>query len=262
MSLPLPKKPACRWCGESFIPVLILITILSICLPSASLAKKRNYNAPHNHRGILPQYRPGPFGLLLVLKKSDENSLASGKSVMKQIPNADDPKGGGRAICVQDIDAPKGAVWNQILDTGSYVGKVNKLKECANYFLGRNDDGSTTIKTRMVIGVLPGYKFECYYDHTFVPDKNSLVWSLDYDKTSDFDDVAGHWHLEDHPNKQGCTRVFYGCDLKLRNAVPGAVMDILTKKALRDATAWVKKESERGDPTAVPSDQFHPALGW
>jgi len=247
---------------RSSAPVFILFALLFTYLPSASNAKKRNRDSPHHHRGILSQHRPGPFGSLLVLQKSDEKSLDSGKSVMKQIPNADDPKGGGRAICVQDIGAPKGAVWNQILDTNSYVGKVNKLKESANYFVGRNDDGSTKIKTRMVIGVLPGYKFECFYDHTFVPDKDSLVWSLDYDKTSDFDDVAGHWHLEDHPTKKGCTRVFYGCDLKLRSAVPGPVMDILTKKALRDATAWVKKESEAGDPAAIPSDQFRPAWGW
>jgi len=28
-----------------------------------------------------------------------------------------------------------------------------------------------------------------------------VIWSLDYEKYSDFDDVAGHWHLEDHPTK-------------------------------------------------------------
>jgi hypothetical protein len=28
-----------------------------------------------------------------------------------------------------------------------------------------------------------------------------VTWKLDYDKTSDFDDVSGHWHVEEHPKK-------------------------------------------------------------
>mmetsp|Transcript_16642 Transcript_16642/g.37405 ORF Transcript_16642/g.37405 Transcript_16642/m.37405 type:complete len:199 (-) Transcript_16642:608-1204(-) len=186
-----------RRCGPAAALLLLLLSV-SLLL---SAHGKRNRNAPHHHRGILSPYKPGPFGSVLSLKPNDENSLSSGKSVMKQIPNEDDPKGGGRAICVQDIDAPKKAVWSQILDLNSYVGKVNKLKESKNYCVVKNPDKSMTIKTKMIIGVLPGYKYECYYDHTLFSDKDSLIWSLDYDKTSDFDDVAGHWHLEDHPTK-------------------------------------------------------------
>ena len=92
------------------------------------------------------------------LDKSDEDTLKKGNPVMKQM-EADDPddKQGGKAICVQDVDAPKKAVWNQILDLDTYTSKVNKLKECKNYFIKSNDDGSVTIKTKMVIGVMPGY---------------------------------------------------------------------------------------------------------
>ena len=87
------------------------------------------------------------------------------------------------------------------------------------------------MKTKQRLGVLPGYsvstcicsfsnasacwseltpsaltfpcnkQYENYYEHTYAPDKDSLVWRLDYNKRSDFDDVAGHWHLEDHPSK-------------------------------------------------------------
>ena len=44
-------------------------------------------------------------------------------------------------------------------------------------------------------------KYTNHYDHTYVPEDDSVIWSLDYEKYSDFDDVAGHWHLEDHPSK-------------------------------------------------------------
>ena len=95
----------------------------------------------------------------------------------------------------------------------------------------------------MVIGVLPGYSYTCYYDHKFYPSKNSLTWSLDYEKYSDFDDVQGHWHVEDVGERR--CRVFYAADLKMRGKVPGPVMNILSKKALREATGWVKRESEK-----------------
>ena len=66
------------------------------------------------------------------------------------------------------------------------------MKECKNYFVKSCDDGKVQFKTKMVIGVLPGYS-----DHTYHPQVNSVTWSLDYAKTNDFDDVSGHWHVED-----------------------------------------------------------------
>lgn len=75
--------------------------------------------------------------------------------------------------------------------------------------------------------------------------KDSLTWKLDYDKTSDFDDVSGHWHVEDHPTRPGTSRVFYACDIKMRGSVPGPVLNYISKKALQQATGWVKKESEK-----------------
>ena len=44
-------------------------------------------------------------------------------------------------------------------------------------------------------------KYENYYNHKYTPEKDSVTWKLDYDKTSDFDDVSGHWHVEEHPKK-------------------------------------------------------------
>jgi hypothetical protein len=108
-------------------------------------------------QGKLTPYNPGPFDVLKLGPK-DEDALSQDKAVMKQIPG-EGGKGneGGRAICIQDVNAPKEAVWNQILDLDHYVGKVNKLKECKNYVVKKNKDGTSTIKTKMVVGVIPGY---------------------------------------------------------------------------------------------------------
>ena len=82
-----------------------------------------------------------------------------------------------------------------------------------------------------------------------------MTWTLDYDKTSDMDDVSGHWHLEETP--KGRTRVFYACDIMLKGSVPGPIMNYLSKAALKSATAWVKKESEKNPNNTKVAEQYH-----
>ena len=79
-----------------------------------------------------------------------------------------------------------------------------------------------------------------------------MVWTLDYDKSSDFDDVSGHWHVAEHPTKPECTRVFYACDIKMAGSVPKPIINFIGKVALKQATSWVKKESESAPEGALP----------
>lgn len=136
---------------QSFACVLVL-TILS-SFTNCCLAKK-NRDVAHGHTGFLKAYKSGPFDLKL--SAADEKVLESGKPVMKQTESKDGELGGG-AICVQDVEAPKEAVWSQILDLDKYKGKVPKVNDCSNYVVRQNKDGTCTIKTKMVIGVIPGY---------------------------------------------------------------------------------------------------------
>ena len=173
-------------------PLPLLLLLLLSCVLSD--AKKPS---SHPHSGLLTPYKTSSFDDVK-LDKSDEKKLASGTNVMKQIPAADGGAG-GRALCIQDITAPTQHIWNQILDFNSYVGKVPKLKECKNYFVGDDNEGAKRIKTKMVVGVLPGYKYTYYVDHKYHKGESSLMWSLDYQKYSDFDDVQGHWKVRPHP---------------------------------------------------------------
>jgi len=93
----------------------------------------------------------------------------------------------------------------------------------------------------------------------YTPKSDSVTWQLDYDKTSDFDDVAGHWHVEDHPKNPGHSRVFYACDVQFKNSLPGPVMNYVSKSALKQATGWVKRQSE-GNPKAPIPAQFQPGF--
>jgi len=240
----------------TFPPMIFLISPLLLLLllflfPDQTRSKRPS---SHPHQGLLSPYTPDSFESSPPLTPSDEKALAKGLNVMKQLP-AIDGGAGGRAICVQDINAPTTHIWNQILDLNNYVGKVPKLKKCENYEVNDNDDGTKTIKTRMVVGVLPGYSYEYFINHKYHKQKNSLLWSLDYNKYNDFDDVQGHWKVSPHPSKSQWTRVYYAADLKMMGKVPKTVMNILSKKALGEATGWVKRESEKAfgkAPDAAP----------
>lgn len=131
---------------------LLVLSTAFACLLSISSART-DRNAPHPHRGVLTPYKPGPFTNIRLTAK-DEAKLEQGEAVMKQTQG--DAAGGG-AICVQDIHAPKAAVWNQILDLEHYKGKVPKVNHCSNYHVSKKPVNHQKIKTRMVLGVLPGY---------------------------------------------------------------------------------------------------------
>ena len=50
-----------------------------------------------------------------------------------------------------------------------------------------------------------------------------------------------------HPNehKKDWSRVYYSCSVGVPSWVPGLVMTYLNKKAIREATTWVKAASEK-----------------
>ena len=131
---------------------------LLLCLLLASFVLgRKDLNRAHPHQGILKPYTAGPFENIKLGKK-DEAALEAGKPVMKQVmPDQSKGEEGGTVLCIQDVHAPKPAVWNQILSLDSYKGKVPKVKECHNYVVRKNADGSHTIKTLMKLGVMPGY---------------------------------------------------------------------------------------------------------
>ena len=145
---------------NSFARLLVVAILL---IGTTFTEAKKDYNKPHPHGSILQPYKPGPFESLS-LNKSDEKKLAEGKSVMKQsMPDPTDDNPAGGAICVQDIMAPRDAVWSQILDLDNYKKKVSKVLESKNYKVEQLKDGCYNIKTKMVMGVMPGYKVSGFW---------------------------------------------------------------------------------------------------
>lgn len=78
---------------------------LILAVLACSIEAKKNYDAPHHHRGVLTSYEAGPFDSI-DLDGKDEKTLGQGKPIMKQIQEEGDELG-GTSICVQDVAAPK-----------------------------------------------------------------------------------------------------------------------------------------------------------
>lgn len=145
--------------GVAKVGVLLVLLLVGSC------SARKNRDLAHPHKGLLESYTPGPFSGA-ELDVGDEKELQNGKPVMKQNRGGGGDELAGGAICIQDVDAPKEAVWSQILDLDAYKGKVPKVNECKNYQVKQNPDGTCTMKTKMVVGVIPGYAVGLYiYSH-------------------------------------------------------------------------------------------------
>jgi hypothetical protein len=157
----------------------------------------------------------------------------------------------GRGLVVQDVDAPTNIVWDRILDYDNYSNMVPKTVESKNYNIiehkptKSNNYLEREIYTRMKVG-FPMLKLEFFIRHYLhINEYKSLTWTLDYTKESDFDDSCGYWYCIPHPDDpDGRTRLYYSVQVSMFDWVPAFVVDFMSKKALTDATAWVKKYSE------------------
>lgn len=58
------------------------------------------------------------------------------------------------------------------------------------------------------------------------------------------DDSVGHWQVMNHPSKSGWSRVLYSTQAKLMPWIPEPIVQFISKKALTEATGWLKREAE------------------
>ena len=140
---------------------------------------------PHINAGINPPFATAKPSV--TLSSFEEQALASGQTVMRQVTTADGK--GGRALAVQDVAASSDTVWSRILAFPEYPKMVAGVQvrgraphgwpvwtlwlgwdsqECSNYETRTHRNGTQTIKTRMKLGIM-GVKLEYFIDHTFAP---------------------------------------------------------------------------------------------
>eukprot|EP00752_Nemacystus_decipiens_P006252 g5639.t1 len=201
----------------------------------------------HPHQGKVKPYKPGMPDI--VLTKKQLTDLDGGDLVQDMLKGETDEDGGkgGRALAVQDVNAPAEYVWDRILDFGNYNKMVPKVTECKNYETETLRNGTEIIKTNLKLNVF-GVKLNSFFYHSYFPSSSSMTWTLDYTKKSTLDDSVGFWHVAKHPSAEkqdDWSRVYYSVQLRIPSWIPGLVISYLNKKAIREATTWVKRESEQ-----------------
>lgn len=230
----------------------MLLAVLGWLLPLA--ADAANVSEAHPHKGQIPRLKmDGKPNVKLSAK--DLEKIESGQLWMQ----SKEENSIGRGIGISDIAAPPDVVFKEIAGLQAYVGKVPMLKELKVY--SKDKKGKEIIeKATYVVKVIPGYNFEYYVEHHALPEQGVLLFYLDYDRYSDFNDLQGKWVVEAHPTKEGWSRVYYQCDLMLWGYAPKIVKSLLTNKGLASAMAWVKRESEKRAPKRVEAFVGGPAV--
>lgn len=147
-----------------------------------------------------------------------------------------------RAIIVQDVDAPPSVCLDRISDLSNYPNMVKYVRENTLYEDVRKGK-LRIVKSRYVVCPLPYWNFEYFMEHQVDEAQCCMTFHLDYARRSDMDDSCGYWWVQAISGSTK-SRVFYSTIGKLRGWVPPLVLDILTVKALKDATSWVKAEAE------------------
>lgn len=221
---------------------LFAIAAIAVFFNILYITNASSFTDPHDHTGIVAPFTPGDPKI--PLDKKALAVLGTGKPYQTQIQSAT----GGRGLVVQDVDAPTDIVWGRILDYDNYSKMVPKTIESKNYKVidvkpTKKDPLSQIIFTRMKVG-FPVLKLEFFIKHLYYPDLNSITWTLDYTKKSDFNDSCGFWFIAPHPDDPDRTRLFYSVEVSMFDWVPKFAVDFMSTKALTDATAWVKKFSE------------------
>ena len=209
------------------------------CVLFAALALGRaaDDKLPHYHDGKMTPYEVGPPSILL--SNGDEERLKAGEPLMQAIVQADGIA--RRLVMVKDVKAPADVAAGRILDLENYPRMVKGCDRTTNYHVSETQpSGVRTIKTKYEIHALHMH-FTYFIVHTWDPEARCMVFNLDYDRRSDIDDSVGYWFVQ--PTSEDECRVFYSCVTKLRGWVPGPVYALMTKQALKQATAWVDVES-------------------
>lgn len=187
----------------------------------------------HSHKGVLKPYaRPPPP---LVLTDKEKSRLDSGKSVMRQMEG----EAGGRGMAIFRVNANPDVVWATINDFHSYPKWIDEVKKCEIY---KKEGGKIDVAFK--ISSFP-VSIEYFIAHDYDMANRWGTWTLDYNKESDLDDSVGFWRVTPQENDPSKSIVEYSVDVKIKGWVPDFIREMLVDKGLKQATTWVKVQSEK-----------------
>jgi ribosome-associated toxin RatA of RatAB toxin-antitoxin module len=216
-----------RWTFLTALPVLGWVLA-----PGAALAA--DAAKPHEHQGKLKPYaRPPPP---LELSDAEKKALGEGRPVMRQ---TEGDATSGRGMAVFRVDASPDVVWATINDFGSYPKWIDGVKKCAVY---KKEGG--LIDVEFQVSSFP-VSADYFIHHDFDMANRWGTWTLDYTRNSDLDDSVGFWRVNPAPGDRNQSLVEYSVDVAAKAWLPGFVRTLIVDTGLKQATQWVKVQSEK-----------------
>ena len=211
----------------------IIIIASAIWLAMSPLSSHAaSTDQPQGHRGILPPITSAPTAVKLT--DAERTKLESGKHIERHSKNEQ----GGSGIAVQYVNASPEAIWATILSYHRYKSWVKNVVGCSLYKREGN-----VLYVDMETSLL-GFKSRVFTKNTVLKEQGYMSWTLDYDRKSDVNDLVGYWRVQPVENRPGVTRLEHSNSISIRG-VPGFLVNYMTKDALSEGTAWVKREAEK-----------------
>lgn len=200
---------------------------------TAPQARAADPAAAHPHRGILKPYPRPPAPLKL--SDAERQRLDEGKAVMRMTEG----QTGGRGMAIFKVNASPDVTWGTIRDFGSYPRWIDEVKKCEIY---RQEGGRVDVAFQLKAFPVT---LDYYIHHELDLAGRWGTWTLDYARDSDLDDSVGFWRVSPVEGQPDQSIVEYSIDIKIKGWVPGFIRELLVDKGLKQATAWVKVQSEK-----------------
>ncbi len=192
---------------------------------------------PQGHTGVLPPITSAPAAVKLT--SAERTQLENGKHIERHTKSED----GGSGVAVQYVQATPEQIWATILSYHRYKGWVKNVVACAIY----KRDGNVLF-VDMQTSVF-GFKSRVFTKNIVRKDQGYMSWTLDYNRKSDVNDLVGYWRVQPVKDRPGMTRLEHSNSIQIRG-VPGFLVNYMTRDALSEGTAWVKREAEKRQRSA------------
>ena len=204
---------------------------------------------------------PLPFELP-TLDAEQSRRVKKGERIQFQ----DDMGRAGSGFVVWDVKAPASVVWDCLLDFQSYPQTIPTVREVVMYtntHLKEDyraekpvdfEDGTAAICKHGVPSVtraqfqLSKFRLKIAAVHKYRPHPKGdyMIFTLDPASTNMVLKFAkGIWYTESNPDgKEGYTRVWLLCELRVSRILPQWIVDYAAKRAMPRATTWLKPQTE------------------
>ncbi len=168
------------------------------------------------------------------LSAEEQHRIAAGRPVFKTFAHHQDV----RALAAFRVDAPPHVVWSVVTDFDKYPRWIKGVAAARVY---RRDSNRVHVMFDVNHWFVGRYVY--HIEHTLKPSNDAwITWRLDRGLPSDFEDTVGFWRISGLDATTSL--VTYSATLRLDTWVPGFIERQLIRGTLKQATEWVRSQSE------------------